>query len=254
MDLRSRIKQSQEADNKFILTAGLRFGGKTSGLGTLPGKTLLAIAKDLESGAKGAVNVAKECGNHVDYIFFEDGTDILELAKAAFDGGYDNFAVDGLTALSEIEADKPSVKKLITSAGNSVFKGWRMIGESLVNTIRGLKRVSAEYNKPVVVTLALKDPKADATGAYAALEPEVKGNMALGEIRGKCPYFVCARRAEDGDGKPVYVLQTTPDDMFPARLDGVLAKNLPKGFRTEADKVEDGQKIGYAALLDFLNS
>jgi hypothetical protein len=100
----------------------------------------------------------------------------------------------------------------------------------------------------------LKDPKADATGGYAPLEADVKGQMALSEIRGKCPYFVCARAATDSEENTVYVLQTKPDDMYPARLDGVLSKDLPKGFRTEIDKVPEGELIGYAALYNFLNN
>jgi hypothetical protein len=253
MNLAERIKQAQEQNTKLIVTAGLRFGGKTAGLGTLPGKTLLGVAKDKESGAQGAVKVANENGNTLDYTFIEDASDAVGVARAAFEAGYDNVAIDGTTAITEIEAEKPKIKKQLTAGGNSVFGAWRAIGTEVVTMIQELKKLSAEYNKPVVLTLALKDPKADATGNYAPLDPDVKGQMALSEIKGKCPYFVCARAAADSEGNTVYVLQTSPDDLYPARLDGVLAKDLPKGFRTEVDKVEEGGLVGYAALLDFLS-
>lgn len=254
LTLSDRIAQSKNKKTKFILSAGLRFGGKTASLGTLPGKTLLAIVGNKESGAEGAIKVAEECGNTIDVVDVVDGSDILTVTRDALEAGYDNVAVDGLSAVTEVEAEKPKVKKMLNAGGNSVFAGWRMIGTEVIDMIQGLKALSSEFNKPVVLTMALKDPKADASGNIGVLEGDVKGQMSLSHIKGKCAYFVCARQASDKEGKPVFILQTKSDDLYPARLDGVLAKDLPKGYRTEKDKIEEGQLVGFAALLDFLEN
>lgn len=255
MSLHDRIKKAKNKKTKFIVSAGLRFGGKTGSLGTLPGKTLLAVVGTKESGAAGAIKVAELTGNHIDVIDdIQDGNDALAVARQAFEDGYDNVAVDGLSAITEVEADKPKVKKHLTAGGNAVFAGWRMIGTETVNMIQGLKDLSTEFDKPVILTMALKDPKADNTGNLGALEADIKGQMPLGFIKGKCPYFVCARLVSDKDGNPVHVLQTKPDDLYPCRLDGVMARDLPKAFRTEIDKVEEGQPVGFDALLQFLSN
>ena len=254
MNLADRIKKSQQKETRLIVTAGVRFAGKTAGLGTLPGKTLLAITADKESGAMGAVKVAEENGNQLDFVFITDAADALSVAKEALGSGYDNVAVDGLTAITEVEAEKPGVAKLLNSTGNGVYAGWRAIGNEVVGLIQDLKALSADTGKPIVLTLAFKDPKPDASGTISTLEPDIKGQMALSVIKGKCPFFVCAKRAHDKDGNPLHVLQTAPDDIYPARLDGVMAKDLPKGFRTERDKVEEDEPVGYDALLKFLNS
>lgn len=254
MSLQDRIKAAKSKKTKFIVSAGLRFGGKTASLGTLPGKTLLAVIGTKESGAAGAVKVAEITGNHIDVIDdIHDGKDAVAVARQAFEDGYDNVAVDGLSAITEVEAEKPKAKKMLDAGGNSVFAGWRIIGTETINMIQELKELSTEYNKPVILTMALKDPKADSTGNLSALEADIKGQMPLGFIKGKCPYFVCARLVSDKDGNPVHVLQTKPDSLYPCRLDGVIAKDLPVGFRTELDKLEAGQPVGFDALLQFLS-
>ena len=78
--------------------------------------------------------------------------------------------------------------------------------------------------------------------------------MAESYIRGKCPNYVIARAMADKDGNMIHVLQTKPDAAYGARLDKVLAKDLPNGFRTEIDKVPESDKVGFDALLTFLNN
>lgn len=254
LNLKERIAATKNKKTKFILSAGLRFGGKTASLGTLPGKTLLAIVGNKESGAEGAIKVASENENVIDVVNVIDSKDVLEVAKQALEAGYDNVAVDGLSALSEAEAEKPKIKKMLSATGNAVFGGWRAIGNELIDLIQGLKDLSSDYNKPIVLTMALKDPKTDSTGNLAPLEIDAKGNMALSYIKGRCPFYVCAREASDKEGNSVYVLQTTPDELYAARLDGVLAKDLPKGFRCQKEKIEKGQLVGFSGLLNFLEN
>ena len=253
MNLAERIKSKQNAKSKFIVLAGRRFGGKSSSLGTLPGKTLIIEITDKEAGADGAIAVAKELGNTVDVVTGNDSQDALELAAAGFAEGYDNVAVDGISALSEVEADKPKIKKMLNAGGNSVFSGWRMIGNELTELIQGLKRLSISNNKPVILTLALKE-KLDGEGNIVNLEPDAKGNVAISFIKGKCNTFLIARRAADSDGHPLYVIQTKDDEVYNARVDGVLAKDNPSGFRTELDKVGDPSKVGFAGFLNFMDN
>lgn len=252
MSLHDRIKAAKNKKTKFMVVAGRRFGGKSSSLGTLPGKTLIIEITDKEAGADGAVAVAREQGNTVDVVTGIDCEDTLGLAREAFEAGYDNVAVDGLSALSEVEAEKPKVKKMLNAGGNAVFGGWRVIGGELTNLIQELKALSLEFNKPVVLTLALKE-KLDGEGNVVHLDPECKGNLAISFIKGKCKTFLIARKATDKDGKPLYVIQTRDDDVYNARIDGVLAKDNPGGFRAEIEKVEKG-KPGLAGFLEFMDA
>jgi len=253
MSLRSRVQEKKTQKPKFILVAGPRFGGKTGALGTLPGKTLVIEITDKESGSDGAVAVAEASGNTLDVVTGNDCDDVLALAKEAFAEGYDNVAVDGISALTEVEADKPKVKKHLQGTGNAVFVGWRMIGDSITQLIQDLKSLSLEVNKPIVLTLALKENK-DREGNVTSTDVDTKGNMAESFIRGKCKFYLVARMAADKDGNPLYVLQTGDDGIYGARLDGVLSEDNPKGFRTQVSKLEEGQKAGLAAVLDFLGN
>lgn len=253
MSLLERIQRRKSESPKLIVLAGRRFGGKSSSLGTLPGKTLIIEITDKEAGAEGAISVARQNGNEIDIVTAIDCKDATELTKEALEADYDYVAVDGLSALSEVEAEKPKVKKMLDGTGNSVFVGWRMIGNELIDFLQSMKQLSLQYNKPVIVTLALAETK-DKEGNITSVDPACKGNMALEFIKGKVKYFVTARRAQDDKGNEIYVLQTRDDEVYPARLDGVLAKDRPAGYRTEIDKVPEGQKVGFAALLDFLNN
>jgi len=235
MNLSDRIKEKQQNKTKLIVVAGPRFGGKTGSLGTLPNKTLVIEITDKESGSDGALAVAKVTGNSLDVVTGNDCEDALALAKEAFNLGYDNVAIDGISALTEVEADKPKIKKQLEGTGNAVFAGWRLIGTAVVNLIQDLKQLSAEVNKPIILTLALKEIK-DREGNVTSTDVETKGNMAESLIRGKCPFYVVARMAADKDGNPLYVLQTKDDGLYGARLDGVLSEHNPKGFRTEKSK------------------
>jgi len=251
MSVLDRIKQYEEQEGNFILLAGDRFGGKTTNLGSLPGKTLLLEIADKESGSKGAIALAKDLGNHVDVVTAYDCADVIAIVTEALEMDYDNIAVDGLSALTEVESEKPDIKKQLLNSSKK-WDGWREVGGRVIEVLEFLKRTARETGKTTVLTLALK-VKYDAEGNVYQNDVDAKGNMAIGFIKGKCPYYVIARKTTDPDGIPLRVIQTIDADGFNARLDGFLEKDNPKGFRCEKEKVGEGEPVGLAALLNFLN-
>lgn len=251
MSILDRIKQQNVNKGNLIFVGGLRFGGKTTSLGTLPGKTLLLEVASKESGSLGAKNMAKVLDNKLDIAEVSDCSDVQNLIKEAINLDYDNIAIDGLSALSVVECEKPKISALLNSPGKAVFDGWRMVGNNITTLLQFLKDTSRDTNINIVLTVAMQQ-KADKNDVMQTTL-ELKGNMAEGFIKGLCPYFVVARLANDAEGKPLRIIQTYDDGVYNARLDGVFDKDNPKGFRADPDKVEPGQPVGLAAVIDFIN-
>jgi len=251
MSLDKRKKLSQKDKGNLVFVAGPRFGGKTTALGTLPGKTLLLEISSKESGSLGAVNMARKLDNQLDVVETVDCDDVETLVEAAIKQGYNNIAIDGLSALSVVEQEKPKVKAMLNSKGNAVFEGWRIMGTRLTDMLQHLKDTARSNQVNVVLTVALyeKADKEDVMHTHL----ELKGNMAEGFIKGMCPYFVVSRQARNADGKLVRVIQTYDDGMFNARLDGVFDDDNPKFFKADPAKAEPGEAIGLAAVVNFIN-
>lgn len=244
-----RLKKQKEVSGIFLCLAGPRFGGKTTTLGTLPGKTLLIDISDKESGSRGAVNMADRMGvKTFDVVTGLDCKDVKELVAEGVAAGYDNIAIDGLSALTEVELESP----IVVRAGKSdKWKGWEQLGKHVTDLLQSLKKTAAASGTNIIFTVALKE-KTNAEGEVTEVKLDLKGNMAEGYITGRCPYFVVSRLASDAEGKPVRILQTYSDGIYNGRLDGYLEDTYPKSFRSNPDRVEAGQPVGLAALLGFL--
>lgn len=251
MSLRERILKTKASKGRFIVVAGPRLGGKTTSLGTLQGKTLLLEVTDKESGSLGAVNMAKKLGHTLDVVNVSDCDDIGALVEEALALDYDNIAIDGLSAMTEVEMEKPKIKKLLSSSAGK-WDAWRVMGDTIVDSMQRLKSMARESGKNIVLTLALKE-KHNADGVVVATDVDAKGNMAESFIKGKCPYYVISRLAADNEGNPLRIIQTYNDGVYTGRLDGVFDTNNPKGFRSDPDKVEEGKLVGLAAVIEFIN-
>lgn len=247
-----RLKQSQSNRGLFICVAGPRFGGKTTVLGTLPGKTLLIDIASKESGSRGAVAMAKKLGNEVDVVIGKDCQDAADLVKEAVDAGYDNVAIDGISALTEVEVESSKFKML---ERQNVWKAYGHVGDQVKALIKTLKEAASEHNINIVITAALSE-KSNSEGVVTETSLFAKGKVALDEIKGRCPYFVVAQQVQSGksDEGLIRILRTKTDDagVYQARLDGIFDAANPKGFRADPEQIEEGQPVGLAALINFL--
>lgn len=249
-----RLVKDHSKAGLFICLAGPRFGGKTTTLGTLPGKTLLIDIASKESGSRGAVAMGKRLGNQVDVIIGKNCDDAAELAKAAVAEGYDNVAIDGISALTEVEVESPKFRML---EKQNIWKAYGHVGDQVKNLIRTLKEIANSSAVNVVITAALSE-KSNSEGVVTETGLVSKGKVALDEIKGRCPYFVVSHQVPASDPKEgmLRILRTKTDELgvYQARLDGVFDNDNPRGFRADPEQVEEGQPVGLAALIDFLKN
>jgi len=246
-----RLKKQKEVSGIFLCVAGPRFGGKTTTLGTLKGKTLLIDISDKESGSRGAVNMAAKMGVETfDVVTGYDCADVASIVEEAITLGYDNIAIDGLSALTEVEMEKPAIARLLKGE-KTKWTGFALMGKAVTDLLQYLKTTSAESGKNIIITVALKE-KTNSEGEVMDTGLDLRGQMAEGFITGRCPYFVVSRLAVDGEGKPLRILQTYSDGVYEGRLDGIFDDDNPKAFRSDPEKVEEGKPVGLDALLTYL--
>lgn len=246
-----RLKKQKELSGVFLCLAGPRFGGKTTTLGTLKGKTLLIDISDKESGSRGAVNMARRMGVETfDVVTGQDCLDVAAIVEEAITLDYDNIAIDGISALTEMEQDKPKIQRLLKNEGTK-WTGYRLMGDEVVNLLGYLKTASANSGKNIIITVALKE-KTSNEGVVTSTALDTRGAMADGFITGRCPYFVVSRLAQDKDGQPLRILQTYSDGVYEGRLDGIFDADNPKAFRSDPERIEEGNPVGLDALLTYL--
>lgn len=250
--IKERLVTDHSKSGLFICVAGPRFGGKTTVLGTLPGKTLLIDIASKESGSRGAVAMGKRLGNQVDVVIGKDCQDAADLAMAAVQEGYDNVAIDGISALTEVEVESTKFRML---EKQNVWKAYGHVGDQVKNLIRVLKEISNEHPINVIITAALSE-KSNSEGVVTETGLVSKGKVALDEIKGRCPYFVVAHQvpSRNADEGMLRILRTKTDEagVYQARLDGIFDNVNPKGFRADPEQVPEGELVGLAALIDYL--
>jgi hypothetical protein len=248
--IQDRIKKARNDKGLFICVAGPRFGGKTTTLGTLPGKTLLVDIASKESGSRGAAAMAKRLDNTLDVVEGTNCKDVRELVEAAIEAGYDNVAIDGLSALTEVELDAPA---LAAKLKTNVWDAYASLGKSIRDLIQDLKTTALNHKINVIATVALTE-KTNSEGEVTSTDLFAKGKVTEQEINSRCPFFVISRLAPSKEGDMVRILQTFDDGIYKGRLDGVFDSNNPKAFRSDPDKVEPGQPVGLDALIQYIRS
>ncbi len=239
MSVLARLKKASAPEGKriFGVVAGPRLGGKSSLAGTLPGRTLMLQAAVLESGSESAKALAERCGNEIDVVNFSTTEELMEVIKELkSDDSYDNVYVDGLSALSDLRLREPKLAALLKKDNWAAF---RELGDSLTETILALKELTYASKvtkaKNVWITCALKI-KQDKNGAIVDVELECKGNVGVTSITkfGEAVVTVLPPIPVEGGGDTGHRLITKTTEVWPGRIDGLLADSNP-GEVTPAD-------------------
>lgn len=224
MSLYDRIEAEVQAEGFFAIIGGKRLGGKSTLAGTAPGKTLFLYAKELETGYKAAQKLAIKCGNELMPIAFKSTEDLVELVIEASESDFDNIYIDGITAVAEL---KMPVLEKEKKPKETIWDVYSKLGDSCINCLLLCKRIAAESNKNVFITMALKSDK----DGYVV--PDIKGNMTLGAIQKVCPTVLAVRTRFTEEGELKRVLLTKSDEEYPARVDGFLDEDNPGEFSAD---------------------
>jgi hypothetical protein len=231
MSILDRVNNKSPKGKKlFGIVAGARLAGKTTLVGTLPGKTLLLQATIHESGSESAVALAKKSGNQLDVVNFDSITDLETLIKELRnDKVYDNVVVDSLSAVTEMKYSEPAIKKMIKIDNWAAF---REIGECTTAVILALKeltypdRVTMPKNTFLTCALSIKLDKA---GVVVDVSLDCKGNVATSNVTkyGEAVVIVAAPLVGENGAKGKHRLLTKSVDVWPARIDGILDEDNP---------------------------
>jgi hypothetical protein len=228
--LLDKIKQKNTAPTSkrlFAVVAGPRLGGKSTLAGTLPGKTLMLQASVLESGSDSAKDLASR--NKAELIVGDFSTidELTSLIKELRDDTtFDHVYVDGLSAITEMLLKTPKVAAALKA---NVWEGYRIVGDMVTEILLTLKELTyegkAKKPKNVFVTAALKVKQ---EGNTVDVELETKGKVAVSQVTklGEAVLTVLPPiKTENGDTG--HRLLTKSDDMWPGRIDGLLADKNP---------------------------
>lgn len=220
----SAVKKLKQVAGVYAVVAGTRISGKTTALGTLPGRTKLLQAELFETGSNSAVKLAKRNGGTLEIESFSSVQDLMEkFQTAAKSGDYDNIAVDSLSAVTTMKYNEPELQALVKRDNWGAF---RQLGQTMQDFMLAAKKSTITDGVNVFMTLGLK-AKYDAVGNIVDLEPELKGNATLSAIQSLCPTVVYTRVMIGEDGKPIRELITAPDGVFNGRIDNLLDDENP---------------------------
>ncbi len=248
--LADRIQNDLTQAGIFMVNAGARFGGKTTGAGVLEGGTLLLEASKEESGSHGALNMAAKQGNKLDRVPVQGLEDIRDLIQAGINSGdYTNIVVDSLTALAELEQKTPRMERLFKADKRNAYGE---LGTTLKEFVKFLKNTAEEGNINIILNCALKTFKNE-EGEIVSSELDLPGNMIKSYLRGVCPFFVVSRMAADDKGNPVRIVQTKSGQGFETRMTCAMDGNLPSGFRADPDNLKQaGDAVGIQAVINYI--
>ena len=224
MSIKARLAKQEAAHGVFAVVGGQRLDGKSTLAGTLPGKTLLLQAGELETGSGSALALAAELGNDLQVLTFRSFGDLVEVLSDSELAEFDNIYVDGISAINEMRYDCDDVQKVMKK---NIWDAFRLIGDDLRKVLREMKLLTMNHGINVFVTLAYK-AKTNADGNVSSLEPDVKGNVTIAEIQRLCPTVLAIRKTFDEDGNIGREILTQSDDVYPARMETFLDHNNPK--------------------------
>ncbi len=223
MSLKDKIKKRQQASAVFAVIAGERLQGKTTLVGTAPGRTLLLQAAVLETGSRSAEQLAAQKGYHLDVVDFHSLADLVDSMEEAATSDYDNIYIDGISAVTEMKLEEPEIQKLVKK---DQWGAYREIGASVRNFIKLAKGLATNHGKNTFITLAFQ-PKRDVNGHLVELVPSCKGNVAVSEISRLCPVFVTLRTGYDENDQERREMVIKSDGVYPGRCDSLLDQDNP---------------------------
>ncbi len=226
LSIQERIDAHKEGSGLFCVVQGARFSGKTTLVGTLPGKTLLVQAAKVETNSRSARKLASDLGNDLSICKFVDLDDLIDIIeKFKTSDLWDHLYIDGMSAISDMLYDRDDIQKLL-AAGKSdkTWGAYRLLGSELVKFILGCKDVVDTTAKNIFVTLATKEKK-NSDGEVIEMQIACKGNVGIETINKVCPNVLPLRRIEDEEGESVRQMIIRTHDVYEARIDGILDTN-----------------------------
>lgn len=223
MSIKERLLKQENAHGIFAVIGGQRLDGKSTLAGTLPGKTLLLQAGELETGSSSAMALANELGNDLSVLTFSSYVDLVDILHDKEVSEFDNLYIDGISAINEMRYDCDDVQKALKKV---VWDGYRIMGDDLRKLLRVAKRLSMDTGVNIFFTLAYKG-KAGPAGGIEYLEPDVKGNVTMAEIQRLCPTVLAIRKVFDEEGNIHREILTQSTDIYPARMEKFLDHNNP---------------------------
>lgn len=241
MSVLAKLRKEQDNTPKkmFIVVCGARLAGKSTVIGTLPGKTLMLQAAVLESGSESAKALAAELGNDLDVLTFNSVDQLVEiLTELETDTEYDNVAVDSLTAITEFKSKEKDIVRVAKSNG---FEAYKQIGEGSIAVIEKLKGLTypsrVKKAKNAIITAALKI-KHDKNGGIAEVDLETRGQMAVVAVTKYGEAVVTVLPAQQTEeGELPHRLITKSQDFWPGRIDGLLSHQNPGELPADLSKV-----------------
>lgn len=235
MGIINDMKKQDKETGIFAVVAGARTSGKSTIPGTLPGKTLMLQASVLETGSKSALGLAKELGNDLTVLSFDTVQQLGEYLEDSDLKKFDNLYIDGLSAITEQLYADPAIGKVLKK---NVWDGFREIWEQATRVLLTTKKLSQDIN--VFFSLAIKE-KWDRDGNLIAIEPEIKGNATMGEVKKLCPtiLYTIGNAYDDEDGKTHVKRQLVTGYMgvYAARIDSLLDHQNPGIMDADLGKV-----------------
>jgi len=219
----------------FAVVAGTRLSGKTTLVGTLPGKTLMLQAEVLESGSRSAVALAKKLDRDLTVHTFASLTELKsQVHELRSDKLYDNLYIDGFSALTEMKSREGDYVAL---SKKNAWDGYRLLGEQVTDIVLALKGLSypqVEKPKNVFLTCALR---VNEKGGVVDVKLEAVGQMAVSDLTklGECVFTLVLEPAEENKLKRV--LLTNNKGLWPARIDGILDEDNPGELAPDLSKV-----------------
>ena len=228
-NLLERCNTTVTTKHLFGIIAGARLSGKTTLVGTLPGRTLLLQAIIRESGSESATALAEKLGNKLHVMNFGNIDELMGvLRELRKDEYFDNIVVDSLSAITDMKYDDPKMKALIKVDNWAAF---RQIGEAASDVIITLKELTyaEKVTKPkhawLTCALSIKQDKA---GEIVDVSVDCKGNIAASAIIkfGEAVITVLPP-VTTANGESSYRLLTKSQDVWPGRIDGILREDNP---------------------------
>lgn len=240
--LKRLLEQKKNPDALFCCVYGYSTAGKSTLAGTLPGKTLIIQIKNLETGSKSALQVAKQLGNNVSIVDIESDKELISLFKEIkeTDHGFDNIYVDSLSAFTEMFIRQPEIKLL---AGKDRWAAFNRLADAIFNIIIEAKKLSnsSETKKPcrMFMTLAVENDK------EGKLVPSIVGTASIKHIFRKFPSILYLHQHVDEENTKVRYLYAQSNTInLPTRLDSVLDTGKELIFHANLKDVIDYTEKG----------
>lgn len=219
---------------KLIAVLGERASGKSTIVGTLPGKTCMFIMRG-EAGGGAARALAKKHGNTVDIVDLPTYQNLVELLNEKIPGGeydsYDNLAFDSLTIISE-EVYKSKEVSMVRN--KNAFDGNDLYKLKVIDFVVKLKSFTNKFN--VLCTCAIKVERGE-NELPTDFDLTMIGGKTKNAVIGAFSNITCIYTMQAEDGSVKRRLITNNWNGLTCRLQDILDEDNPKKIDPDLSKV-----------------